>query len=372
MQCGKSTALALLGAVVPRPLPSANISPAALFRAVEKYRPTLLLDEAETYMRDGNEALRGILNAGHARTQAFVMRVEGDSLEPRIFSTWGPKVFALIGRLPATLEDRSIVIPMKRKAKGERVERLRLDRLPAEGEPLRQRAARWAADNIGTLKNADPPVPAELVRDRTRDNWRPLLAIADLLGGAWPNEARRAALALAGGRPTEDTARITLLEDIRAIFKEEGVDRLPSGDLVKSLVELEDHPWPEWRDGRSLTATQLARLLKPFGIAPVKWRGEGEQRTWRGYQVADFLDSFNRYLEDGNAPPPAETPPFKPPQPPQARKQEVSAGNATATEHYFVAVGKNANSLEMRRVADVAAQPGGVSRAPLDEDFLEV
>jgi putative DNA primase/helicase len=372
MQCGKSTALALLGAVVPRPLPSANISPAAIFRAVEKYKPTLLLDEAETYMRDGNEALRGILNSGHTRAQAFVMRVEGDSLEPRLFSTWGPKAFSLIGRLPPTLEDRSITVPMKRKARAERVERLRLDRLPAEAEPLRQRAARWAADNIGTLKNADPDIPAELVRDRARDNWRSLLAVADGLGGTWPAKARRAALALAGGRPTEDTARITLLDDIRGIFREQAVDRLPSGDLVKSLVELEDHPWPEWRDGHPLTATQLARLLKPFGIAPVKWRGEGGQRTWRGYQAADFQDSFDRYLGDGNAPPPAETPPFKPPQPPQARKQEVSAGNATATERYFVAVGKNANSLKMRRVADVAAQPGGVSRAPLDENYLEV
>jgi putative DNA primase/helicase len=369
MQCGKSTALTLLGAVVPRPLPSANISPAAVFRAVEKYKPTLLLDEAETYMRDGNEALRGILNAGHTRAQAFVMRVEGDSLEPRIFSTWGPKVFALIGRLPATIEDRSIVIPMKRKAKGERVERLRLDRLPAEGEPLRQRAARWAADNTESLKDADPDIPGELVRDRTRDNWRSLLAIADLIGGAWPFEARRAALALAGGKPGEDTARITLLEDLRIVFEEAGADRLPSEALVKALVEMEGHPWPEWKDGRPLTATQLARLLKPFGIGPEKWR-EGEHRTRRGYALADFEDAFARYLGDT---PPGEPSPLQPATSATGPSIGHFSENEPGTKGPFVAGSKIAEPLQTGLVAGVAAQSPGDSPAPFEgEDFVEV
>ena len=87
------------------PLLSGNITPAALFRAVEAWKPTLLIDEADTFAKMSDE-LRGILNAGHTRDTAFVVRAEGDSNEPRMFSTWAPKMVAAIGRLPDTIEDR--------------------------------------------------------------------------------------------------------------------------------------------------------------------------------------------------------------------------------------------------------------------------
>jgi putative DNA primase/helicase len=355
MQCGKSTALTLVGAVVPRPLPSANISPAAVFRVVEKYRPTLLLDEAETFTRGDNEALRGILNSGHTRSQAFVMRVEGEALEPRLFSTWGPKVFALIGRLPATLEDRSIVIPMKRKARGERVDRLRLDRLPGETKPLREKAARWAADSMENLKGADPDIPGELVRDRTRDNWRALLAIADLIGGAWPSEARRAALTLAGGKPGEDTARVTLLEDIRTVFEEEGAGWLASATLVKALTEMEGRPWPDWKDGRPITATQLARLLRPFGIEPDPPSRQGGGQPRRGYAIANFEDAFGRYLGDA----PSEAPPIQPVTSVTDLEIKDLQENEPVTKPPFVTTPKKAKSFEIRHVTSVTAQSGG-------------
>src|SRR6202035_4310171 len=62
-RCGKTTALSILTEVVPRPLPASNITPAAVFRAVEKYTPTLLIDEADSFLAD-REDLRGILNSG--------------------------------------------------------------------------------------------------------------------------------------------------------------------------------------------------------------------------------------------------------------------------------------------------------------------
>jgi hypothetical protein len=97
-RCGKTTTLSLLTRLVPRPLLSSNISPAALFRIVEKYCPTLLIDEADSFLRD-KEELRGILNSGHTRDAAYVVRTVGDDKEPCRFSTWAPKAVALIGRL---------------------------------------------------------------------------------------------------------------------------------------------------------------------------------------------------------------------------------------------------------------------------------
>ena len=123
-ECGKTTVLTFLGAVVPRPLPAANITPAAVFRAVEKWSPTVLIDEADTFLRDNNE-LRGILNSGHQRRNAYVVRTVGEDHEPKRFRTWGPKAVALIGKLPATLSSRAIHIEMRRKTAAERVTPLR-------------------------------------------------------------------------------------------------------------------------------------------------------------------------------------------------------------------------------------------------------
>lgn len=105
-QCGKTTLIDLLNCLVARPLSTANVSPAVVFRVVESYRPTLLIDEVDTFLH-GNEELRGILNSGH-RKGGTVLRVEGDGHEVRAFSTYGACAFSGIGELPETLGDRSI------------------------------------------------------------------------------------------------------------------------------------------------------------------------------------------------------------------------------------------------------------------------
>ena len=62
---------------------------------------------------------------------------------------------------------------------------------------VRRQAARWAADNFDNLIDPDPAIPQAL-NDRAADNWRPLLAIADMAGGEWPQRAREAACVLSG------------------------------------------------------------------------------------------------------------------------------------------------------------------------------
>ena len=114
-RCGKTVTLEILNGLVLKPLSTSNVTSAALFRTVEKYQPTLLIDEGDTFIRRSDE-LRGILNSGHRKAVAYVIRTVGDDYEPRQFSTWCPKAIALIDRLPDTVEDRSVVIPMTRKS----------------------------------------------------------------------------------------------------------------------------------------------------------------------------------------------------------------------------------------------------------------
>ena len=159
-RCGKSTALQVLGQLVPRPLPAVNASPAALFRIIQEHQPTLLLDEADTYLNDRASELRGILNSGHQRG-GQVLRVEavGDNHVVRSFSTWAPCVIAMIGELPSTLADRAIDIRMQRKLPGETVARLRGDRIPPELVDIPAKMARWVIDHRASLTAWDGLVP---------------------------------------------------------------------------------------------------------------------------------------------------------------------------------------------------------------------
>jgi putative DNA primase/helicase len=171
MRCGKSTALALLCRTCPRTAFASNISPAAVFRYIEANRPTLIIDEADSFMH-GNEELRGVLNSGHTRDTAFIIRCEGADHAPKEFGTWAPKAIALIGKPPGTIQDRAVVLPMKRKKPGERVTKLRgredADHFPA----LRRKASRWNEDNLERLRTARPALP-EALNDRAQDNWEP-------------------------------------------------------------------------------------------------------------------------------------------------------------------------------------------------------
>lgn len=296
MRCGKSTLLTLLAALLPRSLSTSNITPAALFRSLERFKPCLLVDEGDTFLTLSEE-LRGILNSGYTRSGAAVIRTVGESFEPRAFSTWGPKVLAAIGKLPSTVMDRSIVIAMQRKAPGEQVERFRHSKLN-DLTPLCRQAARWATDNLTALRDSDPKTPENL-NDRAADNWRPLLAIADLAGDPWPTWAREAALRLSGEVVQEESHHgVTLIADIVTIFEARKTDRLSTTDIITDLVKLEERPWSEWRHGKPITPRGVASLLKPFGIRP-KVKRIGDE-TPSGYERKLFIDAFTRYFGGSN------------------------------------------------------------------------
>jgi hypothetical protein len=294
-RCGKTTLLEVLACLVRRPLSASNVTAAALFRVIEAREPTLLVDEADTFLAK-HEELRGILDSGHTRSSAQVVRTVGDNHEPRIFRTFGAKAIAAIGALSGTLEDRAVVIHMHRRAAGERVERIRRDRIEGQLLPLRRQAARWVVDHVEGLRTADPATPSTL-HDRAADNWRPLLAIAEAAGGHWPALARAAAVALSASGGDDSEAGVMMLADLRSLFDARGAERLASASIVDHLSTLEGRPWPDWRRDKPINQNGLARLLKPFGVRPKTVRIGTE--TPKGYERPDFEEAWKRYLPAG-------------------------------------------------------------------------
>ncbi|AUX78119.1 DUF3631 domain-containing protein [Sinorhizobium fredii] len=291
-RCGKTNLLSVLQLLVPKPLSAANVTPATVFRSIDLWKPTLLIDEADTFISEKSE-LRGVLNSGHRRSQAHVLRCVGDNNIPTPFSTWCPKAFAAIGRLDPTLEDRSIIIELRRKLKT-----VSVVRVPVRDdayEELRRKAARWAEDHMTLLEEADPKVP-DALSDRARDNWTPLLAIAEIAGGDWPDRAAISARQLSSRDDDEGEAEM-LLQDLRAIFARKKADSLWTDTIVEALVEIEDRPWAEFRRGQPITAHALSRLLKPFNVFPRKIRLDGAQVKRSGYERERLEPVWRRYID---------------------------------------------------------------------------
>ena len=197
---------------------------------------------------------------------------------------------AAIGDLPDTITDRAVVIKMRRRASGEHIEPFRLRVARAQAEPLVDRLREWAKSAPDVLVEAWPDMPSALT-DRASDVWQPLVAIADLAGGEWPERARTAALHLNADRQSADISLgVRLLADIGAVLGDD--DKVSSVTLLARLNSLDEAPWGNIR-GAPLDARGLARRLNRYDIHPHPVWVAGA--TVKGYERADFADAWARY-----------------------------------------------------------------------------
>ena len=306
-RCGKSLLMEVIGALVFRPLPvSGRITPAALFRSIQRAEPTLLLDEADTYMTSDPE-LRGIVNGSQRQDSAYVLRTVGDDHEPRKFKTWCPKAIAGIGGLPDTVIDRSLTIRLQRRAPNAGELPHWRDRDAHEIDTLRRKFARWVEDNCRAVlqKRNTVNFPSGL-HDRARDAWEALFAIAGIAGGEWPERVQCACNAVQANTEVQTGAGEQLLADMWKVFGGAGdPPSMPTGKqgestckaIIPALCVMDDRPWFEWR-GKPLTPRGLATLLKPFGIAPVTIRLP-DGSTLKGYKREALERAWQRYLPEG-------------------------------------------------------------------------
>ena len=294
---GKSTLLQIASTFVRKPLPvSSAITEAALARLVSENEPTLCLDEVDLYLAD-NATLKAMLNGSQRRALALRItniKVDDDWI-PHQFSTWCPKVLSGIGELPDTIRDRSIEIRLERAKPEERPARWR-DRNKVHMSALVRGLVRWTDDNADAILEGLSAVecPKEL-HDRARDSWEALFAIADRAGADWPARARAAAImttngTMALGIPVSER----IVTDVHRVFLDKGLpESLPAEIIAGKLVDMDEAPWSEFSKGKGLTTNSLARLLRPYGVRPVKYRDKSV--THRGYHLRDLAPVFDRY-----------------------------------------------------------------------------
>ena len=291
-RCGKTVLLTLLAEVCCRPVSCSNITGSAVYRLLEEYGPlTLLADEFDAYGQE-NEDLRCVFNAGHTRSQAYVIRTVpvGDRFEIRRFSCWGPKAVGMIGEPARTIVDRAIKITMTRKPSSEGVERL--DRPAREALAIISRKL-MALNQDGTLAAALERAGAidlpEALNDRQRDNWMPLLAIAEAAGGEWPALARRAAVTLSVD-DAPDTREL-FARDALLVLSDYPEQEITPKRLSELLAGIEDAPWCRYSRGQPISPDQVGRLLRSFGV---KTKRTNRQRL---YSVPELKEKLLPYSD---------------------------------------------------------------------------
>jgi hypothetical protein len=288
---GKSTLLAVLCFMVRRGLQSVSISPAALYRSIEKWQPTFAIDEADKLFVD-NPDLWQVINSGWTRGQGIV-RCDPDTNEPRRFSTFCPKAIAMKGKdAPDTILSRSIQIIQSRRTREEPI--AHFDHVDdADFIRIRSQLARWAADNGEALVAARPAQPDGFI-NRLASNWRILFAIADSLGEAHGVRMRDAAQQIAGvvDRPS---AGVQLLGEFKQMFDASTLDYVFSANVLQHLHADPEKPWLEWSRGKAITEKGVAGLLHEYRI---KSRTVGPKgHTAKGYRRAEFTDAWKRYWD---------------------------------------------------------------------------
>jgi len=302
---GKTRALEVSELLVPRPVEAVNTTPAYLFRKVSDPDglPTILYDEIDTLFgpkAKDNEEIRGMLNAGHRRgAVAGRCVVRGKTVETEELPAYCALALAGLGGLPDTLLTRSVVVRMKRRAPGEKIEPFRRRILLGQGHELRDQLAAWGQS--ADLEGKWPDMPPG-IEDRDADVWEALLTIADAASGDWPAKTRAAAVALvADAKAATPSLGIRLLADIRAVW--DSTEAMHTETLLDALNKIDEAPWGELK-GKPLDPRRLSRFLRDYDIHPGDVRADvdGTEKVRKGYKREELHDAWQRYLPPESAP----------------------------------------------------------------------
>ncbi|HEX3626485.1 MAG TPA: DUF3631 domain-containing protein [Verrucomicrobiae bacterium] len=303
-RCGKTTLLTVLAAMGNKPLIASNVTVGALFCAIDTCRPTLFIDEADTFLA-GNSTMRGVINSGNTWRTAYVLRMSKSS-RPRNqspdqqspdhkgagqlkrYSCWCPKVVAMIGNVPDTIADRSIVVHLTRKLTTE----IRAPLAELDPSVIKAKCARFAQDEVQKIRQFEK-IRGDGLNDRAADTFDPLFVIARLAGKEWEEKLHAAALAISPASGAKNTAGELLL-DVFTIFLSTGRPKIFTRQLVDYLRDEEYSITSTILKDPAINEHKIAEILRAYGIKPSPCR-IGKVIA-RGYTPEDFSDALKRYV----------------------------------------------------------------------------
>lgn len=147
---GKSRTLQIMGHLSYKGIFAGGaVTSSPLFRLIEVYRGTLVIDEADYKASASWVDIIKILNCGYMRGVP-VLRSEkvGDTFEPRAYDVYGPKIIGNRKRFEdRALETRCLTLQMQEYDLRREIPRQLPPRFYEEARELRNKLLRWRFDN---------------------------------------------------------------------------------------------------------------------------------------------------------------------------------------------------------------------------------
>jgi hypothetical protein len=287
---GKTRVLEVLEQLTPNAEMATNVTPAVLWRLMEEHDvTTIMIDEADTvFGRMGSGSarteLRAVINAGYRRGGTVTRPKGGHDGGVAKFDVFGPLVLAGVGRLPDSLRDRAIEIPMVKAPPGVALAQFRITEYEREATDAREALRRWSHIAARYVAIVCPELPHDIV-NRDADVWEPLFKVAELAGPEWQKRCRRACLAFTRGLDPQSE----LIRDIADVMGD--AERMFTADLLEGLYALPGGKWTE----SVLTARALAKALDRYGVPSPRNIRIGND-TKKGYLRRDLESAFAEVL----------------------------------------------------------------------------
>jgi hypothetical protein len=272
--CGKSTVLEILAAMVWNGKRVIDPTEAALFRLASNH--TMLLDEVDNMSI--SRGMKSVLNEGD-RLGGSVIRTGKDG-EVISYPVFAPLALAGIGKLPATLMTRSLVIRLHRSDKA-------MERFSSREQYYASQLHNWIEQAV---LSPEPQMPVQL-GGRDADKWRPLISIADSLGRS--AMAREAALKFLEESINPDIKEL-VLRDTQRIFNRAKVNKISVKRMHEKLLEDKEGEHEVDYEGQKITKRKIGDTLRDFQIiSRVERLERGE--TIRYWLKDDFEEMWKRY-----------------------------------------------------------------------------
>jgi hypothetical protein len=302
--------MTILRGLCARPWWAAGVSPSDFKFKLLADHPTVLLDDWQSLFRGSDKnPMTGFLLSGCHRAPdvAYQQSHQQGGFSADDLQSFCPKAFAGLEPLPPSLTRRSIPIVLQRRKPQELVKSALHLLLPQNTRKFTAWMQTWAQDqerhhqiseNFEKYDCQTQLLPG--FSPHQQNCSRVLIALADTLGGHWPEKARTALQEIFREQYEREATPIHLLADIRDAFAHHGnPERLFTAELLDYLHNLDNRPWYEWsKNGDPLTAKNLSGILgNSFNIRPRGLR-RGKTERLRGYQLCEFVEKWERYLPD--------------------------------------------------------------------------
>lgn len=272
-RCGKTKLLTVLYCLCFNAVPSSNISTSSLFRSIEAWRCTLLLDETEKLRNpERSEDLRSALLSGYKRGMP-VIRTHKEALVPETFDVYSPKAIANIRGLDDVLEDRCVTIIMQRGAN-----KAILDREPditnLEWQNTRDLLYASALSSWRVVRDAYQSLTDPDITGRDFELWRPILALAKVIAQPLYERLRTFALVKVRERQIEsvsESGEMLLIQALVGLVDQNSDAWWTIAAVKEQLLAKfdEEHSW--------ITNDWVGRALKRLGFSERRRVGPNRQ-----------------------------------------------------------------------------------------------